>query len=149
MICQLIENSAARMSTICTTLLTRPDRIEVKAVWAPMTSLLSRLTRAPVCARVKKAIGWRRTCAKTSVRRSRMSPSPIREPSQRVTTVTTDSTTASTATTSPSRTTTSLACGTTPSSMIRCSSSGTAVTSAPATTVSTRYAAMSRTNGRP
>ena len=68
-ICQLIENSATRMSASCTRLETKPDRIEVKAVCAPMTSLLSRETRAPVCARVKKAIGWRSTCAKTSRRR--------------------------------------------------------------------------------
>jgi hypothetical protein len=35
-----------------------------------MTSELSRLTSDPVCARVKKAMGWRRTWEKTSVRKS-------------------------------------------------------------------------------
>jgi hypothetical protein len=44
-----------------------------------MTSLLSRLTSAPVWALVKKAIGCRRTWVNTWVRRSKMSPSPIRE----------------------------------------------------------------------
>ena len=58
---------------------TTPDNVEVKACCAPMTSLLSRETRAPVWARVKKAIGWRSTCAKTWVRRSKMRLSPMRE----------------------------------------------------------------------
>ena len=49
---------------------TTPDSVEVKACWAPMTSLFSRDTRAPVWARVKNAIGWRWTCPNTSVRRS-------------------------------------------------------------------------------
>ncbi len=53
-----------------TTLLTTLDRTEVKACCAPSTSLLSRLTRAPVWARVKNAMGWRSTWAKTWVRRS-------------------------------------------------------------------------------
>ena len=67
------------ITTTPMTLLTTPERVEVNACWAPMTSLFSRLTSAPVWARVKKAIGWRSTWAKTSVRRSKMSPSPIRE----------------------------------------------------------------------
>jgi hypothetical protein len=41
------------------------DSTEVKACWAPITSLLRRDTRDPVWARVKKAMGWRSTCAKT------------------------------------------------------------------------------------
>ena len=49
-------------------LLTTLLRTVVKACCAPMTSVLSRETRAPVWARVKKAIGWPRTCAKTSLR---------------------------------------------------------------------------------
>ncbi len=36
---------------------TTEDRVSVKACWAPMTSLLSRLMRAPVWVRVKKAMG--------------------------------------------------------------------------------------------
>ena len=53
-----------------TALLTTLDSTDVKACWAPMTSLLSRLTSAPVWARVKKAIGWRSTWEKTSARRA-------------------------------------------------------------------------------
>ena len=36
---------------------TTDDSVSVKACWAPMTSLLSRLIRAPVWVRVKKAMG--------------------------------------------------------------------------------------------
>ena len=46
------------------------DRVEVKARWAPITSLLSRETSAPVWVRVKNASDWRWTWAKTWVRRS-------------------------------------------------------------------------------
>ncbi len=49
---------------------TVPDRVEVNALWAPITSLLSRLTRAPVWVRVKNASDWRCTWANTRVRRS-------------------------------------------------------------------------------
>ena len=49
---------------------TTPESVEVKACCAPITSLLSRDTSAPVWARVKKATGWRRTCPNTWVRRS-------------------------------------------------------------------------------
>ena len=44
-----------------TMLLTTPDSVSLKARWAPMTSLLSRLTSAPVRVRVKNAIGMRCT----------------------------------------------------------------------------------------
>jgi len=126
------------------TLLTTPDRVEVKACWAPMTSLFSRLTSAPVWARVKKAIGWRSTWAKTSVRRSKMSPSPIREEYHRWTRVMTPSTTARTATSSDRRTTTPAFLGVTPWSMIWPSSSGGATTSAASITTSTRNAMICR-----
>ena len=59
-----------------TRLLTTPDRVLLNARCAPMTSLLSRLTSAPVRVRVKKATGIRCTWSKTAVRRSRISPSP-------------------------------------------------------------------------
>ena len=75
-------------------MLTTLESTEVNACWAPMTSLLSRETRAPVWARVKNAIGWRMTWAKTWVRRSTMRPSPIRDDSQRDTRVTPALTTA-------------------------------------------------------
>ena len=49
-----------------------------------MTSLLRRLTSAPVRVRVKNATGMRWTWSYTAVRRSRMSPSPMLAESQRV-----------------------------------------------------------------
>ena len=49
---------------------TVPWSVDVNARWAPMTSLLSRLTSAPVWVRVKNASDWRCTWAKTRVRRS-------------------------------------------------------------------------------
>ena len=49
---------------------TTPDSVEVNACCAPMTSLLSRLTSAPVWVRVKNASGMRCTWSNTSVRRS-------------------------------------------------------------------------------
>ncbi|CAM5565074.1 hypothetical protein SFUMM280S_08604 [Streptomyces fumanus] len=49
---------------------TAVDSSEVTARCAWMTSVLSRLTSAPVCARVKNASGWRWTCSNTWVRRS-------------------------------------------------------------------------------
>ena len=64
------------VSTSTITLVTTPDSAEVNARWAPITSLLSRLTRAPVWVRVKKAIGIDCTCSNTRRRRSRMRFSP-------------------------------------------------------------------------
>src|SRR5665811_2387098 len=68
---QDFEAMAATMNTTEMTLLTTPESVEVKARWAPMTSLLSRLTRAPVWALVKKAMGCFRTWLNTWVRRSK------------------------------------------------------------------------------
>ena len=51
----------------------------MNARWAPITSLLSRLTSAPVWVRVKNATGIRCTCSNTWRRRSRMSRSPSRD----------------------------------------------------------------------
>ena len=50
--------------------LTTPDSVQVKARCAPITSLLSRLTRAPVWVRVKKATGMRWTWSYSRARRS-------------------------------------------------------------------------------
>ena len=66
----------ATVSTSTITLVTTPDSAEVKARWAPITSLFSRLTSAPVWVRVKKAIGIDCTCSNTRRRRSRMRFSP-------------------------------------------------------------------------
>ena len=60
----------ATTSTRPMTLETTEDSVEVNACWAPITSVLSRLTSAPVWVRVKKATGIRWTCANTLVRRS-------------------------------------------------------------------------------
>ena len=49
---------------------TTDDKVSVKACWAPMTSLLSRLIRAPVWVRVKKAMGIFWMCSKTWERMS-------------------------------------------------------------------------------
>ena len=78
MICQDSASIATSTTTTEMRLPTTPDRVEVKACCAPITSLLSRETRAPVWARVKKAMGWRCTWSYTWVRRSKMSPSPMR-----------------------------------------------------------------------
>ena len=68
--------SPPTVSTSAITLVTTPDNADVNARCAPMTSLLSRLTSAPVWVRVKNAIGMRWTCSNTCRRRSRISPSP-------------------------------------------------------------------------
>ena len=60
-ICHESTNMAVATSTRLTTLDTTPDSVEVNACWAPMTSLLSREIRAPVCVRVKNATGMRCT----------------------------------------------------------------------------------------
>ena len=52
--------------------------VPVSARWAPITSLSIRLISAPVWVRVKNASGIRCTWSNTRVRRSRMSPSPMR-----------------------------------------------------------------------
>ena len=61
---------ATSTRTSCSTLDTTDDSVEVSACWAPITSLFSRLTSEPVCARVKNAIGCRCTWLNTWVRRS-------------------------------------------------------------------------------
>ena len=60
-ICQDSENITPAVSTRPTTLDTSPDSVEVNACCAPSTSLLSRLTSAPVWVRVKNATGMRWT----------------------------------------------------------------------------------------
>ena len=49
---------------------TTEPSVPVTARWAPITSLLSRLIRAPVWVRVKKAIGMRWTWSNRATRRS-------------------------------------------------------------------------------
>ena len=69
-ICHDSVNITAAVSARLTTFDTSPDSVDVNACCAPSTSLLSRLTSAPVCVRVKKASGMRCTWSNTAVRRS-------------------------------------------------------------------------------
>ncbi|CAM5292241.1 hypothetical protein SRIMM317S_04869 [Streptomyces rimosus subsp. rimosus] len=55
--------------TSVNTLDSEPRRVP-SACCAPTTSVLRRLTRDPVWVRVKKASGWRCTCANAWTRRS-------------------------------------------------------------------------------
>ena len=70
MTCQLSTSIAMPTTTTEIVLATVLDSVEVKARWAPITSLLSRETSAPVWVRVKNASDWRCTWPKTWVRRS-------------------------------------------------------------------------------
>ena len=73
------------VSVSVTMLVTTPENVSEKARCAPITSLPSLLTSAPVRVRVKNATGIRCTWSNTAVRRSRIRPSPIVDDSQRVT----------------------------------------------------------------
>ena len=77
--CQLRVIMVTPTTTTEITLATVLDSVDVNARCAPITSLLSRLTSAPVWVRVKNASDWRWTCANTCVRRSKIRPSPMRE----------------------------------------------------------------------
>ena len=106
MICQLMPAITARVRTSCTRLDTTPERVSEKARWAPMTSLLRRLTRAPVRVRMKNATGIVCTWSNTARRRSRIKPSPMRADHNRVNTAATASTTPIAAISTASPTTT-------------------------------------------
>ena len=58
---------------------TTEPRVVVTARWAPITSLFIRLINAPVWVRVKKPIGMAETWSKSFTRRSKISPSPMRD----------------------------------------------------------------------
>jgi hypothetical protein len=60
-ICQLRLSITPAVRTSWIALLTTPERVDVNARCAPMTSLLSRETSAPVCVRVKNCSGMRWT----------------------------------------------------------------------------------------
>ena len=60
-ICQEMVSMAISAKINETTFPTTPDSVSEKARCAPITSLFSRLTRAPVRVRVKNAIGICRT----------------------------------------------------------------------------------------
>ena len=92
--------------------------VEVIADCAPMTSLFSLLTSAPVRVRVKKATGIVCTCAYTARRRSAIRPSPMRAENQRVASPLTASTTASAAIPAASPTTVAAATAASPRATI-------------------------------
>ena len=69
-ICQESRNITMRTRVTLIRLETIDERVSVKACWAPMTSLLSRLMRAPVWVRVKKAMGIFWMCSNTWERMS-------------------------------------------------------------------------------
>ncbi len=77
-ICHDSSSMAARVMATVMTLPTTDENVSVNACCASSTSLLSRLTRAPVWVLVKKAMGMRWKCANTWVRMSKMRPSPTR-----------------------------------------------------------------------
>ena len=108
-ICHEIDSITANVSVSVTTLETTPDSVSENARCAPITSLPSLLTSAPVRVRVKNATGIRCTWSNTAVRRSRIRPSPIVDDSQRVTSDTAVSATATNAMTVANSTTTPVA----------------------------------------
>ena len=65
MICHDSASIATITMVTVMTLLTTEPSVFVNACCAPMMSLFSRLTSAPVCVRVKNAIGIRCTCPNT------------------------------------------------------------------------------------
>ncbi len=104
-ICHDRKNIAPSTITTLTKLLTTLESVSVKACCAPSTSLLRRLTSAPVWVRVKNASGMRCTWRNTSERMSKMRPSPTVADTQRSASDSAVSTMASTATSSDSFTT--------------------------------------------
>ncbi len=136
--CQEIPSITTRVSTSVTRLPTTPDRVVLNARWAPITSLLSRLTSAPVRVRLKKATGIRCTWSKTEVRRSRISPSPIRAESQRASRPKAASATARPAIASARPVTTPSSSPETIAFTTRPASTGVATASAEVTTLRTR-----------
>jgi hypothetical protein len=146
--CQDSTIIAPSTMTRLTTLDTTDDSVLVRARCAPMTSLLSRDTSAPVWARMKNATGIRCTWSKTSVRRLKISPSPMRAEKRRCTNPSPASTMASPPMAAASIMTTSTCLGMMPSSMIAFISRGLAITITASSTTSVRKAAIWPANGR-
>ena len=103
---------------------TTDDRVSENACWAPITSLLSRLIRAPVWVRVKKANGILWMWSKTLERMSKMSPSPTLADTQRIPMLSPVSTTATNAAARDSPMMSFLLCCSMPLLMIDRNSSG-------------------------
>lgn len=133
--CHEIDSITASVNVSVTTLDTMPDSVSENARCAPITSLPNRLTRAPVRVRVKNAIGILCTWSNTAVRRSKISPSPMFDDSQRVPNVTAASATATSAITAASSTTTRGADPSTIASTTLPASSGVATVSSALTTL--------------
>ena len=144
--CQDSVNITAAVRTSWMTLLTTPDSVEVNACWAPSTSLLSRLTSAPVWVRVKNCNGIRWTWSYTRVRRLRMMPSPMRAEYHRLTSDRPASAMASAAISTAMRTTAAAAPGWCPviTLMARPASTGVATPMIASSTTATRKIRMSR-----
>ncbi len=147
-ICQEMLSITASVSSRVTVLATTPDRVLLNARWAPITSLLSRLTSAPVRVRVKKATGMRCTWSKTAVRRSRISPSPSVADSLRVSSPSPASATAITAMSTASRVTALLSRPSTMAVTTRLARTGVATASSAVTTLSSRNRVSPRRCGR-
>jgi hypothetical protein len=146
--CQASPIITASTSTSWITLETRLASVSVSAAWAPITSLSRRLTSAPVRVRVKNATGIRCTWENTARRRSRISPSPIRADSHRVTTPIPASSTASPAIAAASTSTVASASGSLAAATIvfttEPASSGVATPMTAETTVNTRNTSTRR-----
>ncbi|PRY32009.1 hypothetical protein CLV70_102220 [Pseudosporangium ferrugineum] len=138
----------ASVSSSVTVLPTTPESVLLNACCAPMTSLLSRETRAPVRVRVKNATGIRCTWSKTAVRRSTMRPSPIRADWYRVSSPRPASASAITAIPAARRTTGPVSVPDTIASTTRPASTGAATVNRAATTLPTRNQPSSRRCGR-
>ena len=137
-ICHESRNITISTSVTLITLETTDDRVSVNACWAPITSLLSRLMRAPVWVRVKKAMGICWMCSNTWDRMSKMRPSPTFADTHLMPMVRPVSTMASTAATSASPMISDLLCSGMPLSMIERKRSGLITPITASTTTSTR-----------
>ena len=133
-------NITTRVSARAIEFVTTPASAEVKARCAPMTSLLSLLTRAPVCVRWKKATGMVCMWSNTARRRSKMIPSPSREDLSRSSTPTPASRTAIAAMTAARISTVRTGSPSTIALTARPASTGEATPSAAATVASARNA---------
>jgi hypothetical protein len=142
--CQARVIITATASASWMELLSTEASVVVTADWAPTTSLLSRLTSAPVRVRVKNATGWRCTWSNTAARRSRISPSPSDAESQRCTIPLTATATAMTAMSTASPTTTLSGPWLMIASTTRPASTGVATASTAPTTLTSRNAAIRR-----
>ena len=147
LICQEIPIITTSVRASVTTLLTTPDNVVLNARWAPMTSLLRRLTRAPVRVRVKKAIGIRCTWSNTAVRRSRIRLSPMLDESHRLIRPKPASTMAITAMARASSTTTRSSRPSTIALTTRPANTGVATASTASATLSTRKPPRARRCG--